>query len=198
MVTITVTCYSWAPSSGDHLFTCGAIFWSPQMYPSHPPLRRPCLLTKPCIITLMKVWPQMDRNISEAVFTSFAKQPVTECWSHPGGCFHSMCKARLKCQCAQATAKLAIAKITESNIAWSFGKQFWQHGQLHFYKSIFTKFLFCLLSYWRFHSIPTHDMVWPVFLTMVWTSVYRSFFEATPNLKKSKPVSTRDTTLTQT
>jgi len=23
VVTITVTCYSWAPSSGDHLFTCG-------------------------------------------------------------------------------------------------------------------------------------------------------------------------------
>jgi len=22
VVTITVTCYSWAPSSGDHLFTC--------------------------------------------------------------------------------------------------------------------------------------------------------------------------------
>jgi len=29
-VTITVTCYSWAPSSGDHLFTCGTIFWPPQ------------------------------------------------------------------------------------------------------------------------------------------------------------------------
>jgi len=28
-VTITVTCYSWAPSSGDHLLTCGAIFWRP-------------------------------------------------------------------------------------------------------------------------------------------------------------------------
>jgi len=27
VVTITVTCYSWAPSSGDHLWTCGAIFW---------------------------------------------------------------------------------------------------------------------------------------------------------------------------
>jgi len=25
VVTITVTCCSWAPSSGDHLFTCGAI-----------------------------------------------------------------------------------------------------------------------------------------------------------------------------
>jgi len=24
VVNITVTCYSWAPSSGDHLFTCGA------------------------------------------------------------------------------------------------------------------------------------------------------------------------------
>jgi len=33
VVTITVTCYSWAPSSGDHLFTCGAIFRPPQMYP---------------------------------------------------------------------------------------------------------------------------------------------------------------------
>jgi len=30
MVTITVTCYSWAPSSGDHLFTCGVISRSPQ------------------------------------------------------------------------------------------------------------------------------------------------------------------------
>jgi len=25
VVTITVTCYSWAPSSGDYLFSCGAI-----------------------------------------------------------------------------------------------------------------------------------------------------------------------------
>jgi len=30
VVTIIVTCYSWAPSSGDHVFTCGAIFWPPQ------------------------------------------------------------------------------------------------------------------------------------------------------------------------
>jgi len=29
VVTITVTCYSWPPLSGDHLFTCGAIFWPP-------------------------------------------------------------------------------------------------------------------------------------------------------------------------
>jgi len=28
-VTITVTYYSWAPSSGDHSFTCDAIFWPP-------------------------------------------------------------------------------------------------------------------------------------------------------------------------
>jgi len=27
VVTVTVMCYSWAPSSGDHLFTCDAIFW---------------------------------------------------------------------------------------------------------------------------------------------------------------------------
>jgi len=30
VVTITVTCYLWAPSSGDHLFTCGTIFRPPQ------------------------------------------------------------------------------------------------------------------------------------------------------------------------
>jgi len=30
VVTITVTCYSWAPSRGDHLFTCGAIYQPPQ------------------------------------------------------------------------------------------------------------------------------------------------------------------------
>jgi len=29
LVTITVTCYSWVTSSGDHLFTCGTIFWPP-------------------------------------------------------------------------------------------------------------------------------------------------------------------------
>jgi len=29
VVTITVTCCSWAPSSGDHLFTCGAIYRLP-------------------------------------------------------------------------------------------------------------------------------------------------------------------------
>jgi len=32
MEIITVTCYSWAPSGGDHLFSCGAIFWPPHMY----------------------------------------------------------------------------------------------------------------------------------------------------------------------
>jgi len=30
-VTITLTCYSWAPSSGDDLFSCGAISRQPQM-----------------------------------------------------------------------------------------------------------------------------------------------------------------------
>jgi len=30
VVSITVTCNSWAPSSGDHLFTCGAIYLLPQ------------------------------------------------------------------------------------------------------------------------------------------------------------------------
>jgi len=32
VVTITVTCYSWAPSSGDHIFACGAIYQPPQKY----------------------------------------------------------------------------------------------------------------------------------------------------------------------
>jgi len=32
VVTITVTCYSWAPSSGDHLITGGAIFWPPHWW----------------------------------------------------------------------------------------------------------------------------------------------------------------------
>jgi len=31
VVTITVTCYVWAPSTGDPLFTCGAIFRLPQL-----------------------------------------------------------------------------------------------------------------------------------------------------------------------
>jgi len=29
VVTLTVPCYSWAPSSGDHLFTCGVIHRPP-------------------------------------------------------------------------------------------------------------------------------------------------------------------------
>jgi len=29
VVSNTVTCYSWAPSGGNHLFTRGAIFWPP-------------------------------------------------------------------------------------------------------------------------------------------------------------------------
>jgi len=39
VVTITVTCYSWAPSSGDHLFTCGVI-----PPPQHPDLQDRILL----------------------------------------------------------------------------------------------------------------------------------------------------------
>jgi len=29
VVIITMTCYSWAPSGGENLLTCGAIFWPP-------------------------------------------------------------------------------------------------------------------------------------------------------------------------
>jgi len=29
VTTIIVTCYSWAPCSGDHIFTCGAIYPPP-------------------------------------------------------------------------------------------------------------------------------------------------------------------------
>jgi len=36
VVTITVTCYLWATSSGDHLFTCGAISRPPQPSWLHP------------------------------------------------------------------------------------------------------------------------------------------------------------------
>jgi len=32
VATMTVTCYSWALSSGDHLFTCGAIYRSPHIF----------------------------------------------------------------------------------------------------------------------------------------------------------------------
>jgi len=35
VVTMTVTCNLWAPSSGDHLFTCGAIFWPPHHFSLH-------------------------------------------------------------------------------------------------------------------------------------------------------------------
>jgi len=35
VVTITVTCCIWAPSSGDHLFACGAI-----SRPPHPGVTR--------------------------------------------------------------------------------------------------------------------------------------------------------------
>jgi len=31
VVTITVTCYSWAPSGDDHLFSCSAISRLPQL-----------------------------------------------------------------------------------------------------------------------------------------------------------------------
>jgi len=34
VVTITVTCNLWAPSSDDHLFTCGAIYLPPQQIPN--------------------------------------------------------------------------------------------------------------------------------------------------------------------
>jgi len=35
VVTITVTCHSGAPSSGDHLFTCGAIYPPPHHFFLH-------------------------------------------------------------------------------------------------------------------------------------------------------------------
>jgi len=38
VVTITVTCDSWTPSSDDHLFTCGAIYRPPH-----------CLSVKPVL-----------------------------------------------------------------------------------------------------------------------------------------------------
>jgi len=44
VVTITVTCYSWAPSSGDHSFTCGAICWLPQCSPWYVSYEDECLI----------------------------------------------------------------------------------------------------------------------------------------------------------
>ena len=54
VVTVTVTCYSWSPSSGDHLFAYGPIFWPPQTWDirdrdlkkrvSRPSLETPSLL----------------------------------------------------------------------------------------------------------------------------------------------------------
>jgi len=35
VVTITETCYSWAPSSDYHLFTCGVISRPPHHFPLH-------------------------------------------------------------------------------------------------------------------------------------------------------------------
>jgi len=35
VVTITVTCYLWGPSSGDHFVTCGAISRPPHHFPLH-------------------------------------------------------------------------------------------------------------------------------------------------------------------
>ena len=35
LVTITLTCYLWAPSTGDHLFTCGAFSRPPHHFPFH-------------------------------------------------------------------------------------------------------------------------------------------------------------------
>jgi len=34
VVTITVTCNLWAPSSSDHLFTCDAIYLPPHPHPT--------------------------------------------------------------------------------------------------------------------------------------------------------------------
>jgi len=31
VATVTVTCYLWAPSTGDHIFACGAISRPPQL-----------------------------------------------------------------------------------------------------------------------------------------------------------------------
>jgi len=35
VATITVTRCLWGPSSGDHLFTCGAIYLPPHHFPFH-------------------------------------------------------------------------------------------------------------------------------------------------------------------
>jgi len=55
VVTITVTCYSWAPSSGEHLFTCGAI--------SRPPQQ-----TVASLVHHNHLWNLMSRNICDSIY----------------------------------------------------------------------------------------------------------------------------------
>jgi len=59
VVTITATCYAWAPSSGDHLFTCGAIYRPPHLQPnmkssSHKTWQTSFLFLKPLQIQNLK------------------------------------------------------------------------------------------------------------------------------------------------
>jgi len=58
VVTITVTCNLWAPSSGDHLFTCGAIY-----LPPHKPI--------------VQLWKQCFQSI---VTNAANMRPVKACW----------------------------------------------------------------------------------------------------------------------
>jgi len=66
VVTITVTCYLWAPSSGDHLFACGAI-----SRPPHSVEHTPILPI--CIAILMK------NVVSVARFFDLFFEPKTLC-----------------------------------------------------------------------------------------------------------------------
>jgi len=52
VVTIAVSCYSWAPSSSDHLFTCGAIYLPPHIpVTSHELYKRPCIHAPASVLT---------------------------------------------------------------------------------------------------------------------------------------------------
>jgi len=62
VVTITVTCYSWAPSSGDPLFTCGAI------YRLHPPTF--CSKIAPMIIRNLNAFKECSSSFT-SIFRSY-------------------------------------------------------------------------------------------------------------------------------
>jgi len=61
-VTIAMTCYSWTPSSGDHLFTCAAIFWPPHTLPTPQVWFKHQLSWTPFVFVVLCRWTQNYLN----------------------------------------------------------------------------------------------------------------------------------------